>query len=493
MVKKIRFLEPGPRSRYKKSICNYYTYNKYIRNPSTGLITLATIAKRLVDDTLMYSESISEIQFADVYDADLIFISINTFNATRGYALAAQCRANSKAILVFGGLHASLNYPEAIRYGDYVLLGDGDETVPAFIRAIDRGEEITFPGVVRWKNGEIIHNGPCVQPENIDTIPDRALVYTYAEKAKRYDTLWPQVHASRGCPHNCDYCAVVRHFGRRVRTRSPESVVEDIRQAIAFHERKFPPRLSRCVWITDDNFAHDRAWAVSVLKAIIDSGIKYNFSVQARFETGFDDELLELMRQAGFIELALGIEFLDDQSFAQFHKKSTYAEVVRAIANIQKHGLGVRGLFIVGAETDRVGVGDKIADFVIKNKIHGVLIQSMFFTPGTPAYDRGKSRLLHENWEKYDGNVVHRPANIKPHELQQEIINASAKIYSVRRLLHALLHAKGIFKGLFFGEFFWHRYIRQDLRRELPYLRSVQDGGGAPLTSDAADARAKTL
>jgi hypothetical protein len=36
-------------------------YNKYIRNPSTGLITLATIIKDKVDDTLMYSESISEI------------------------------------------------------------------------------------------------------------------------------------------------------------------------------------------------------------------------------------------------------------------------------------------------------------------------------------------------------------------------------------------------------------------------------------------------
>ncbi|MCB6366808.1 B12-binding domain-containing radical SAM protein [Intestinibacillus massiliensis] len=479
MVKKVRFIEPGPRSPYQASICNFYTYNKYIRNPSTGLITLTTLAKRVVADTLMYSEAISHIRFEDVYDADIIFISINTFNATRGYALAGQIRAHSRAVLVFGGLHASMNYPEAIRYCDYVLLGDGDESVPELIRTLGRGEEALFPGVVRWKDGKVVSNGARPQPEDIDTIPDRSLVYGYARLAKRYDTLWPQVHASRGCPHNCDYCAVVRHFGHKIRKRSPENVVEDIRQAIAFHRRRFPPRLSNCVWITDDNFAHDRAWAVSVLRAIIGSGIRYHFSVQARYETGFDDELLDLMRQAGFIELALGIEFLDDASFREFHKKSTYAEVVRAIENIQKHGLGVRGLFIVGAETDRVGVGDKIADFVIKNHIHGVLIQSMFFTPGTPAYEQGKGRLIHQDWQYYDGNVVHYPAHIKPHELQQEIINASAKIYSVPRLIHALLHAKGIFKGLFFGEFFWHRYIRQDLRRQLPYLRSL-DGAPQP-------------
>lgn len=87
------------------------------------------------------------------------------------------------------------------------------------------------------------------------------------------------------------------------------------------------PRLSNCVWITDDNFAEDRDWAVSVLNEIINSGIKYNFSVQARFEVGFDNELLELMKRAGFVELALGIEFLNDDSFKEFHKKSNYNDI----------------------------------------------------------------------------------------------------------------------------------------------------------------------
>ena len=84
MINKIRFIEPGNFSRYKKSLKNIYTYNKYIKNPSTGLITLTTIAKRLVDDTLMYSESISKIDFKDVYSSDIVFISINTYNAKRG-------------------------------------------------------------------------------------------------------------------------------------------------------------------------------------------------------------------------------------------------------------------------------------------------------------------------------------------------------------------------------------------------------------------------
>jgi radical SAM superfamily enzyme YgiQ (UPF0313 family) len=477
MIKKTRFIEPGNSSPYRKSFANALVYNKYIRNPSTGLITLATILKNKVDDTLMYSESISDIRWDDVYDADVVFIGINTFNAIRGYEIAEKIRRHSSATIVFGGMHASLNYGEAIEHCDYVLTGDGDDSIVDFIEFLEKepggNTAIDFPGVIYKRDGHIINTGKREQPENIDTVPNRNLVYNYSRLAKRYDTLWAQVHASRGCPHNCAYCTVIRHFGQKIRKRSPENIVQDIKDAIAFHRRAVMPRLNTFVWITDDNFAHDRDWAISVLKHIIESGVKYHFSVQARYEIGFDDALLSLMKKAGFIDLALGIEFLDDVSFKEFNKKSNYADILRSVKNIQKHGIGVRGLFIVGAEHDTKGIGNKIAQYVIENDIRGALIQSLFFTPGTPFYEENKPVLIHHDWNKYSGNVVHYPKMIKPHELQEEIIIASAKIYSFRRLMHAMLHYPWIHKILFIGEYFWQKSMRKDLGEELAYLRSV--------------------
>jgi radical SAM superfamily enzyme YgiQ (UPF0313 family) len=477
-VRKIRFIEPGNYSPYRKSIANVFTYNKYIRNPSTGLITLATIVKKRVDDTFMYSESISKIKWKDIYNADIVFIGINTFNAVRGYTIAKKIKQYSSALVVFGGMHASLNYMEAINYCDYVLTGDGDESILDFIEYAEQKTKnnslkINFPGVIYKQNGQIINSGEREQPENIDTIPDRNLVYQYSKMAKHYDTLWAQVHASRGCPHNCDYCTVIRHFGQRIRKRTPENVIQDIKEAIIFHKRKIIPRFNTFVWITDDNFAQDREWAISILRCIIQNNIKYHFSVQARFEIGFDDELLDLMRKAGFIDLALGIEFLDDNSFKEFNKKSNYSDILRAIKNIQKHEIGVRGLFIVGAENDTKGVGSAIAKYVIENNIKGALVQSFFFTPGTPFFEKHKHLLIHQNWEKYNGNVVHYPKNIKPHELQREIVIASKKIYSFKRLIYAIFNYKWINKILFIGEYFWQISFRNDLRKEIDYLLQI--------------------
>lgn len=472
MVEKVRFIEPGNLP-YRRSVKNLYTYDKYIRNPSTGLMTLATIVKKEVDDTLMYSESISKVKWKDVLDADVVFIGIFTFSAVRGYEIARYIKKHSDAVVVMGGLHASMNYHEAVKYCDYVLLGEGDESVLDMIGALNGHRPMDFPGLAWRRNGKTECTGMRTPPENIDTIPDRYLLYRY-HKMAGHNTLWPQVHASRGCPHSCDYCAVVRHFGRQVHTRTPENVVEDIRQAIDFHDKgRLFPRLSKVLWITDDNFFADRQWAMAVLNKIINSGIRYRFTIQARYEVGFDDEMLDLLKKAGFLEVAMGVEFLDDKSFEAYHKKSSYDEIVRSIKNIQKHGLNVRGLFIVGADNHEKGIGDRLADFVITHNIHGILIQSMYFVPGTPVYEANKNRLIHRNWSKYNGNVVHYPEKITPYDLQKEIIHASNRVYSVKRLLHSLLFDKWMDKVLFTGEFFWQKSVCADLKRELSNLKKL--------------------
>ena len=144
---------------------------------------------------------------------------------------------------------------------------------------------------------------------------------------------------------------------------------------------------------------------------------------------------------------------------------------MESIRNIQKHGLSVRGLFILGADNHTVGVGDQLADFVIGNHIQGALIQCMYFVPGTPVYESHKDRLLHKNWSKYNGNAVHIPDKMTPSELQLEHIRASKRIYSFPRLVHALLCEDALHKLLFAGEYFWHMSIRADLKKELPYLK----------------------
>ncbi len=175
---KVRFIEPGNRP-YKPTPLNYFVYDRYIRTPSVGLNTLATIVKEKVPDTLMYSEAISRLVMEDLVDADIIFIGIFTFNAVRGYKLARYFQKKSNAVIVMGGLHASMNYKEAVKYCDYVLLGEGDESIIEMVEAVKRNETPTFPGVAYRKDGRLFHTGErkdttrsggrCMPPEAVPT------------------------------------------------------------------------------------------------------------------------------------------------------------------------------------------------------------------------------------------------------------------------------------------------------------------------------------
>lgn len=468
---KIRFIEPGNLP-YRVNPKNLIVYDKYIRNPSQGAMILATIVNQEYQDVLIYSESISKIRWDDVLDADIIFITIFTFNADRGYKLADYIRKNSKATIVFGGLHATLNPEEAMRHADLVMIGEGDETILKVVHAIDGKGSFDFAGVRGNFHGEEIDTGQAVPPTNLDVVPNRNLVYRFKKMAS-HNTLWPQVHASRGCPHHCDYCSLVAAFGSGVRVRTPQNVIDDIRAAIAFfdegHHRK-----AKMLWITDDNFFANRAWAKSVLELIISEGIRYNFTIQARYDVGFDDEMLDLLVKAGFSELAVGIEFLEDEAFNNYHKKSSYAGILEAVHNIQRHGLRVRGLFIVGADNHTKGVGKRIADFILTENIQGCLVQSMYFVPGTPVYETHKDKLFDSDWSRCTGMVVHYPEHLSPSELQEEIIDASKTVYSFGNLLRALVKKRGIERLLYAGEYFWQREVRRDLSHDLPYLRRIE-------------------
>lgn len=467
---KIRFIEPG-NTPYKKSIKNLYVYDGHIRTPSNGMITLATVLNQKYADVYCYSESISEIVWDDVLDADIIFISIFTFNANRGYELADYIKSNSRALVVFGGLHATLVPEETLSHCDYVLRGEGDELILKFTDAINENRNIDMPGIVYKSNGKTVSTGEPVAPEKIDTIPDRNLLYKFKEMTK-YNTIWPQVHASRSCPHNCDYCALVAAFGRKVRTRDPKNVADDIENAISFFSTH--KRLAKILWITDDNFFADREWAKAVLNEIISRNINYEFVVQARYEVGFDDEMLDLLKKAKFAELAMGIEFLEDEAFEKYNKKSTYEEILSSVKNIQKHGIRTRGLFIFGADNHTAGIGKRLSDFVIKNDICGVLIQSMYFIPGTPVYETHRDSLFDtKDWSRNTGKVVHYPKNMTPAQLQLEIITASRNIYSPKRLAGAVLKKRGAERILFIGEYFWQKEVRKRLKKELGYLESI--------------------
>ena len=173
--------------------------------PSAGPVVIASLLKKNGHDVEVISEYVTEFDLDDVENADLIGISITTYNATRGYDIAGQI---DKPI-VFGGFHASLMPEESLEHGDYVIRGDGFSLVQ-LVEYLQGNSDIQLreiPNLVYRDNGQIVSNSVASQVVNI--VPDYSLVKDYFKlNVNRLLRIPLLVNASRGCTFNCSFCSI---------------------------------------------------------------------------------------------------------------------------------------------------------------------------------------------------------------------------------------------------------------------------------------------
>ena len=215
-------------------------------------------------------------------------------------------------------------------------------------------------------------------------------------------------------------------------------------------------------------------WAKEVLDELARIRTGCALIIQARVDIAYDEELLDLLQRAGISRLYLGIESLNQRSLDNFEKNSSLADIEYAVNKIRMYGIDIYGLFVFGDEEFRQGDGERVATFVKRNGLSGVLIQPLTPFPGTELFRKLKAenRILHENWNEYNGKVVFQPKNVTPRELLEEIYVCYRKVFSPFRVIKYLLSGK---KGLrlgFLGEAMlrhiegikMRRYIRERLR-----------------------------
>ena len=408
-------------------------------NPNLGPVVIASMLQQAGHRVEVISEYVTRLNIEEINGADLVCISIATYNAGRGYDIARQVQKP----IVFGGFHASLMPEECLAFGDYVIRGDGHPIVQlaAYIEKGKIGDIGLIPNLVYHKSGKVIHN--LMESKAINTFTDLGLVRDYYRPGLRRLLRIPLlVNASRGCRHICSFCSI-KAVHQDYKNRRKEIVINEIKSLMR-NQSILTRFLPRVIWITDDNFFSDKAWAKSILKELAALKTRYSFVLQARIDVAEDDEILDLLRKANVGRLYLGIESIHQKSLNNFKKDTSVKDVHRAVSRIKKHGIDVYGLFVFGDDEFKIGDGQKVAEFVEQQGIVGVLVQPLTPFPGTRLFRKLKQegRILHENWQDYNGKVVFRPRNLSPAELMEEIYQCYRVVYSPLRLAKYLFSGK---------------------------------------------------
>ena len=417
--------------------------------PNLGPVVIATLLKEKGHKVEVISEYVTKLDLELLNQADLVGISITTYNAKRGYEVARQI----KRPIVFGGIHASLLPEECLDYGDYVIRGDGHSVVQLVDFLSNKGTRqiVQVPNLVYKRNGKIFYNE--METRAINVVPDFCLVKDYHRlNFNRLLRIPLLVNASMGCHCNCSFCSIKAIYPDFIK-KDVGAVIEDVKSQT--RNQPFLSRLlPRIIWITDDNFSSDKKWAKDLLRELAKLEKDYKFVIQARADIAYDDELLELMSKANIGIVYMGIESIRQKSLDNFNKDLSLEDIKHAIKQIRSYGMNVHGLFVFGDDEFKKGDGLEVAKFVRRNRLSGVLIQPLIPFPATEVFRKLKKdgRILHEDWEHYDGKVVFSPKNMTAAELQKEIYDCYRKVFSPLRVLKFLLFGPKGFKLAALGE-----------------------------------------
>lgn len=450
----------------------------YARIPLLGLPILGELLRRLGIEVRIFCENLAPIDWREVAKADLVGISVLTNLAPRAYRIARRVKeiaaeARRRIWVVMGGPHVSFLPEEALRAGaDFVVRHEAEETFPLLVRCLrgtgDRGLE-EIPGISFRRGEEIFHTPGRPLVEDLDRLPTPN--FALIRGAERMNFL--PLQTSRGCPHDCEFCSVVRMFGRKVRYRSPERVVEDLRALT----RAYP---GRHVFVVDDNFSAHPGRALSLLEAMARARLKLRWSVQERISVARRPEILRLLKGTGCTRLYVGIESFNPRALAEWGKGQTPEEIEEGVRAIHRAGLLVHGMFVFGSDADT----PETIRHTVRKAIRLGIDTAQFFAlvppPGTRLYERldREGRIFDRDWSHYDGHfVVFRPRNMSPWELQGLILWAYRRFYAPRRGIEALLRGRWTnVAPMFYGRWIIRRWLREN-RDHLLALRGRWAGG----------------
>ncbi len=371
---------------------------------------------------------------------DVVGISAITRTQPPGYDLSRRLREMNPGIwTVFGGPHVTALPEEALQNGDVVVRREGDGTLVELMERLAEDRVDPFLEDVRGisyrdRHGAIHHNPdrPFLTSEALSALP---LPVYKAEVRRGIDN--SVIVTSRGCPFQCEFCAVISQFGCGYRFLDVERAVELIEHTLR--------QTRKIIFFGDDNFNARPARTKAILERVLEKGIRMpRWGAQVRVEAARDKELLSLMKRAGCGKVYVGFESIHQETLDLFNKKTSREENEEAIRRFHEAGLSIHGMFVMGSDADTVGTIRETVAFAKATRMSTAQFFALTTLPGTPMTDRylEDGKVLSREWHLYDAHhVVIRPAGLTPHVLQEEVFRSHLEFYSWKEALRHLFSA----------------------------------------------------
>jgi radical SAM superfamily enzyme YgiQ (UPF0313 family) len=414
-----------------------------------GLLTVAALFPqhwefRLIDENVepLFDE---HLKWADL-------VCIGGMLPQQDSMLALITRAHGQGAVVVVGGPDPTSQPDLYKEADFLVLGEGEITIPMFLEDLKNGAK----------------GGKYVSEERANMLS--AVVPRY-DLIRFNDYIMIGLQFIRGCPFNCEFCDVIELYGRTPRFKTNEQVIRELQSLYDLGYRGH-------IDMVDDNFIGNKKKVKDLLREIIawTKARKYPFyfTTEASVNLADDDELLQLMKDADFRYVFLGIETPDSDTLALNNKNQNVGKSIEdAVRKIMEYGMVSNGGYILGFDSDRKQIADQMVTSIQDSGICMAMIGLLYALPNTQLTRRleQEGRLFHHSSRTVsDGDIDQMTSGLNFLTLTSrvEILNNYIRIIEsifkpsnyYKRVIYTGLHVKTAYKH------------KPDFKTWLVYMRS---------------------
>lgn len=331
------------------------------------------------------------------HPADWIAITGKVSQRRRMIALADAFRARGKKVII-GGPYASLS-PDHLRdHCDVLVCGEAEEIAEELFADLASGR----PRESYFGDKPSLAKSPLPRWE----------LYP------NHRAMLGAVQTSRGCPFECEFCDVIQYLGRKQRHKPIANVIAELDNLWAHG--------FRATFLADDNFTAYRAHCKELLEAMAHwrrAGHPMDFVTQISIDATRDDELMDMLVEAGVHQVFIGIETPNIESLRETGKRQNLkVDIPGEVQKIVDRGISVMGGMIVGFDHDGPNVFSQQYEFAMSTPIPIYSLGALMASEATPLFDRvtREGRLLEGTVET---QAVPWGSNIRPVTMSMEELN----------------------------------------------------------------------
>jgi len=340
--------------------------------------------------------------------------------------IIGEAHKHGKPVVV-GGPDAT-SQPDLYRTADYLVLGEGEITIPLFLQDLEKDSRSGT-----YQSSE--------RPDLTETaIPRFDLV-----RFKNYMHIGIQY--SRGCCFKCEFCDIIELYGRIPRTKGPEQIIKELQ---ALYDLGYRGHVD----FVDDNFIGNTKKVKKVLQAVKEWSIKHKypfyFSTEASINLADDEELLQLMKDVDFKFVFVGIESPDDKILELIKKRQNVNKpITETIKKLYSYGMIVNAGFILGFDDENNQTAEYMVNCIQESGICMAMVGFLYAFPNTQL----KKRL------RTEGRLFENASIIRDHNTQIDQLSAGLNFITSRPRVDIFSDLVKILKNIYDPRLYYERVL----------------------------------